>query len=481
MPPRRRAAAEPAPAAETAAAALFVPVAAASLQQLIDVTKCITELTKMLVAPLGVSPSVQLTEDTKLDAAVRDRLAIGNMSAVELACEKIGISPGAHALGAAQHERAAEMRQLVRDQEEIIPRIFEPQRVVELPANATPENLLRCVTGATAAVREGGGDRPYDGAQARRVLEAVVGLCEEQGWTHEQLQALAEGYGSGGDEPTLEAAIAEAWGSWAALLPSAGAEGGEEGDSVDASWAQCVEDVEAAADALGAGRLLEARELLTYAVDAWEAAESAPIPAAIDASPFGGAAPGPSPPPAAVRGHIVEAFVLRADCCALEEAGAKAGGGAAGAALGDAARADLKAALRLDAGCSAAHFRLARDAAVAAADAVANRRRLEDEETLQPATAAQPREAWGVEQEAEAGRAARLAQLQASGAADGTEADAGASEGLFHAVAGVVIGAEQARTPTLHPAAPLGQPTSPLRGVDRRISADVRVGVSSAA
>ena len=116
---------------------LFVPVDAATLPQLVEVTKVITELTRILVAPLGLPASVQLLDDQKLDAAVRDRLAIGNMAAVELACETVGISSGAHALAAANHERAPEMRTLLRAQEQLIQKIFEPARVVELPANVS--------------------------------------------------------------------------------------------------------------------------------------------------------------------------------------------------------------------------------------------------------------------------------------------------------------------------------------------------------
>ena len=61
---------------------LFVPVDAASLEELVQVTTVITELTRILVAPLGLPAAVQLLDDQKLDAAVRDRLAIGNMAAV---------------------------------------------------------------------------------------------------------------------------------------------------------------------------------------------------------------------------------------------------------------------------------------------------------------------------------------------------------------------------------------------------------------
>jgi hypothetical protein len=122
---------------------LFVPVDAASLEQLVQVTGVITELTRILVAPLGLPPAVQLLDDLKLDAAVRDRLAIGNMAAVELACETVGISSGAHALAAANHEKAPEMRKLLRDQEELIQKIFEPARVVELPANVRARRYTR--------------------------------------------------------------------------------------------------------------------------------------------------------------------------------------------------------------------------------------------------------------------------------------------------------------------------------------------------
>ena len=118
---------------------LFVPVDAASLEQLVQVTAVITELTRILVAPLGLPAAVQLLDDAKLDAAVRDRLAIGNMAAVELACETVGISSGAHALAAANHEKAPEMRKLLRAQEQLIQRIFEPARVVDLPANVSVE------------------------------------------------------------------------------------------------------------------------------------------------------------------------------------------------------------------------------------------------------------------------------------------------------------------------------------------------------
>lgn len=121
---------------------LFVPVAAASLAQLVEVTGVITELTRILVAPLGLPPTVQLLDDAKLDAAVRDRLAIGNMAAVELACETVGIGAGAHALSAANHEKAPEMCRLLRAQEELIQRIFEPARVVELPTNVSPDQHM---------------------------------------------------------------------------------------------------------------------------------------------------------------------------------------------------------------------------------------------------------------------------------------------------------------------------------------------------
>jgi hypothetical protein len=120
---------------------LFVPVDAASLEELVQVTAVITELTRILVAPLGLPAAVQLLDDAKLDAAVRDRLAIGNMAAVELACETVGISSGAHALAAANHEKAPEMRKLLRAQEQLIQKIFEPARVVELPANVSVDYM----------------------------------------------------------------------------------------------------------------------------------------------------------------------------------------------------------------------------------------------------------------------------------------------------------------------------------------------------
>ena len=92
------------------------------------------------MAPLGLPATTQLLDDQKLDAAVRDRLAIGNLAAVELACETVGISSGAHALAAANYEKAPEMRKLLRAQEQLIQKIFEPTRVVELPANVGGKN-----------------------------------------------------------------------------------------------------------------------------------------------------------------------------------------------------------------------------------------------------------------------------------------------------------------------------------------------------
>ena len=44
---------------------LFVPVDATSLEELVQVTAVITELTRILVAPLGLPAAVQLLDDAK--------------------------------------------------------------------------------------------------------------------------------------------------------------------------------------------------------------------------------------------------------------------------------------------------------------------------------------------------------------------------------------------------------------------------------
>ena len=67
---------------------------------------------------------------------------------------------------------------------------------------------------------------PFDGAQARKLLELMHRTCDAHGWTHEQLQALAEGYNT---EPDLAPVFASAWSSWASLLPSSLYNGGSTG------------------------------------------------------------------------------------------------------------------------------------------------------------------------------------------------------------------------------------------------------------
>ena len=86
---------------------------------------------------------------------------------------------------------------------------------------------------------------PFDGAQARKLLELMHRTCDAHGWTHEQLQALAEGYST---EPDLAPVFASAWSSWASLLPSSPNDVDE--DAVEPpeladAWLQCQEDVEA--------------------------------------------------------------------------------------------------------------------------------------------------------------------------------------------------------------------------------------------
>jgi hypothetical protein len=58
--------------------------------------------------------------------------------------------------------------------------------------------LLAAVREVDAALRSFSslGAAPFDGAQARKLLELMHKVCTARGWTHEQLQALAEGYSS---------------------------------------------------------------------------------------------------------------------------------------------------------------------------------------------------------------------------------------------------------------------------------------------
>jgi tetratricopeptide (TPR) repeat protein len=299
---------------------------------------------------------------------------------------------------------------------------------------------------------------PFDGAQARKLLELMHRTCDAHGWTHEQLQALAEGYST---EPDLAPVFASAWSSWASLLPSSPNDVDE--DAVEPpeladAWLQCQEDVEAAADALGHGRLLEARDLLTYALATWE---DTPLPSPEPESEGGAGADGGggvrlSASRAAAREYVVEAYCLRADCAALEAA-ADGGESEGDTTLSAAARADLQAALALDPSCSAAHFRLAR-AVVANSEAAEAARNVNSSSSASassvgaiadgPTPTASSTAAAA--EEVEAARVARLAKL-----ADGPSSPAAAavvvptagasssSEGLVHAVAGVVIGSEQ--------------------------------------
>jgi hypothetical protein len=49
---------------------LFAPIRPASLAQLLEVTKDVSELTRVLVAPLGLSPHLQLVDDRAADSGV---------------------------------------------------------------------------------------------------------------------------------------------------------------------------------------------------------------------------------------------------------------------------------------------------------------------------------------------------------------------------------------------------------------------------
>ena len=280
---------------------------------------------------------------------------------------------------------------------------------------------------------------PFDGAQARKLLELTHRTCSKYGWTHEQLQALAEGYSG---EAEVSALLTSAWDTWAGLLPKTERDADEGAADEDSemldTWLQCQEDVEAAADALGHGRLLEARELLSYALSTWEErGRSAPSDAASTAS---GAGTRMSAAQAATKEFVVHGYCLRADCAVLEaqydsDAAGDATTAAAlpGSVLSAEARADLEAALSLDPSCSAAHLRLARSAltSITTASSSAN-------------STGEDAKRSNVE-EAAAARAARLARLQAASAPVGsrTAACMPASEGLVHAVGGVVIGSEQ--------------------------------------
>ena len=302
---------------------------------------------------------------------------------------------------------------------------------------ATPEALLAAVREVDAALRSSTslGASPFDGAQARQLLELMHKVCTDRSWTHEQLQALAEGCSSDPDcGPELEAA----WASWAGLLqkdPNAPLD--DDAEDADADmWVQCQDDVEAGADALGHCRLLEARDCLGYAIDVWEAN---PLPEPESA----GEVVRMSAARAVASEYIVEAYCLRSDCAAAEAA---AGGGESVQSLGDGGRADLDAALAMDPSCSAAHFRLAK-----AADAEAKQAA-----TLRGAEAAgsgsdDSDDAAGGDSNAvgvaEAARLARLAKLGSEPApepaASSVEAVEPISQALAHAVAGVVIGSEQ--------------------------------------
>eukprot|EP01046_Picozoa_sp_COSAG06_P008200 COSAG06_NODE_412_length_16042_cov_52.419934_7_plen_712_part_00 len=302
---------------------------------------------------------------------------------------------------------------------------------------------------------------PFDGAQARKLLELMHRTCDAHGWTHEQLQALAEGYNT---EPDLAPVFASAWSSWASLLPSSpnDVDDAPEPPELADAWLQCQEDVEAAADALGHGRLLEARDLLTYALATWE---DTPLPSPEPESEGGAGADGGggvrlSASRAAAREHVVEAYCLRADCAALEAA-ADGGGSEGDTTLSAAARADLQAALALDPSCSAAHFRLAR-AVVANSEAAEAARNDQSSSSSGSSSSSVGAIAHGpaptasstaaAAEEVEAARVARLTKLghgpsspaSSAAAVPGPTAEASSSsEGLVHAVAGVVIGSEQ--------------------------------------
>ena len=300
--------------------------------------------------------------------------------------------------------------------------------------------LLRAVGEIDAEMRQSQRG-PFDGAQARKLLELTHRACGRYGWTHEQLQALAEGYSA---EAEVSPLLTSAWDTWAGLLPRTERDADEGADDEDSgmmdTWLQCQEDVEAAADALGHGRLLEARELLSYALSTWEeGALSAPGDAANAAS---GAGTRMSAAQTATKEYVVHGYCLRADCAALEAqdesdatGDAAAAGALPGSVLSAEARADLEAALSLDPSCSAAHLRLARSALASVATASSSsssRSSREDDGTSNV-------------DEAAAARAARLARLQAASApvSSSTAAAMPASEGLVHAVGGVVIGSEQ--------------------------------------
>ena len=300
--------------------------------------------------------------------------------------------------------------------------------------------LLRAVGEIDAEMRQSQRG-PFDGAQARKLLELTHRACGRYGWTHEQLQALAEGYSA---EAEVSPLLTSAWDTWAGLLPRTERDADEGADDEDSgmmdTWLQCQEDVEAAADALGHGRLLEARELLSYALSTWEeGALSAPGDAANAAS---GAGTRMSAAQTATKEYVVHGYCLRADCAALEAqdesdatGDAAAAGALPGSVLSAEARADLEAALSLDPSCSAAHLRLARStlASVATASSSSSSRSSREDDGTSNVD------------EAAAARAARLARLQAASApvSSSTAAAMPASEGLVHAVGGVVIGSEQ--------------------------------------
>lgn len=169
----------------------FEPIRPASLEQLLAVTRDISEMTRILVAPLGLSPKLQVVDDSVLEAAVRDRLAIGSPAAVELACEKHSISPGAHALAAVKYEKHAQMKVLLREQEELVQTLFNPPAVIELPSTASVGMLAGIIAELEAAM----GDRsngPFDGQQARRLIATIDQLNQKHSWSQHQLQALAE-------------------------------------------------------------------------------------------------------------------------------------------------------------------------------------------------------------------------------------------------------------------------------------------------
>eukprot|EP01052_Picozoa_sp_SAG31_P029114 SAG31_NODE_2869_length_4976_cov_1.541111_5_plen_223_part_00 len=170
----------------------FLPIKPASLEQLLAVTKDISEMTRILIAPLGLSPKLQELEDSVLEAAVRDRLATGSPAAVELACEKHGISPGMHALAAVTHEKHPKMKELIREQEEVVQTLFNPPVVVDLPLTASAETLARMITELDGVLGERITCCPFDGQQARLLLMTVDQLNRKNCWVQSQLQAIAE-------------------------------------------------------------------------------------------------------------------------------------------------------------------------------------------------------------------------------------------------------------------------------------------------